>query len=60
MAQPDFKVWVQNLHAPCIMVAASPAAEQICTTKNGLGIVDLLRPFSYLSQLKGMMLLLLI
>ena len=53
MAQPDFRVWVQDLHAPCVMVAASPAAEQLCVSRNGLRIVDMLRPVSRLSQLRG-------
>lgn len=53
MAQ-DMKSWVQGLHGPVVMVASSPAADGLCTTRNGLSIVDILRPYSHLTQLKGL------
>ncbi|GAX80359.1 hypothetical protein CEUSTIGMA_g7798.t1 [Chlamydomonas eustigma] len=42
-----------DLHSPVVMIASSPAAETICTGRNGLTLADILRPYSHLNQLKA-------
>lgn len=45
--------WVQQLYRPVVLVASSPEAEAMCQSKNGLTVVDLLRPFSRVQNLSG-------
>ncbi|MEW5318844.1 MAG: hypothetical protein WDW38_010029, partial [Sanguina aurantia] len=47
----DLKLWLQELYQPVCMIVASPAAEALCQSKNGLSLVDILRPHSHVSQL---------
>ncbi len=47
------KQWIGDTFTPVVLVAATPAAEAICVSKNGLSIVDLLRPFSVITRLDG-------
>jgi hypothetical protein len=47
------RVWLQELFAPVVLVAATPAADGIITARNGLTLVDLLRPYSHVTQLSG-------
>lgn len=49
----SFRTWVEDLHTPVVLVASTPSAENICVSKNGLGIVDVLRPFSQIPRLDG-------
>lgn len=53
MAMADvIREWLQQQFKPVVQVSASPAAQLICA-KNGLELVDVLRPYSQLSQLQG-------
>ncbi|GIL54165.1 hypothetical protein Vafri_9740 [Volvox africanus] len=47
----DIRPWLYDLYAPSILVAATPAAEAVLQVKNGLSLVDLLRPYSNVYQL---------
>ncbi|GLC57223.1 hypothetical protein PLESTB_001201000 [Pleodorina starrii] len=47
----DIRPWLQDLYAPAVLVAATPAAEAVVQVKNGLSLVDLLRPYSSVYQL---------
>lgn len=49
----DLKLWIQELYQPVCMVVASPAAEALCQSKNGLSLVDIFRPHSQVPQLNG-------
>jgi hypothetical protein len=49
----EVKAWLESLYAPAIAVAASSAAETLLQTRNGLSVVDLLRPFGFVPQLNG-------
>ncbi|PNW88325.1 hypothetical protein CHLRE_01g024400v5 [Chlamydomonas reinhardtii] len=42
----DIRPWLQELYAPAVLVASTPAAEALIQSKNGLGLVDLLRPYA--------------
>ncbi|KAG1664040.1 hypothetical protein FOA52_010459 [Chlamydomonas sp. UWO 241] len=48
----ETRAWLQERHQPVLMVAADPAAEAMCMERNGLSLVDVLRPFSHLTQLQ--------
>jgi hypothetical protein len=50
----DAKAWLQDRFQPVILVSATPAVEATCQSKNGLSIVDILRPFGAMQQLNGM------
>ena len=52
-SQAQLRLWLQDLSAPVVMVAATPAAEAAIAGRNGLSLVDLLRPYSALSNLNG-------
>ncbi len=52
-SQAQLRLWLQDLSAPVVMVAATPAAEASIAGRNGLSLVDLLRPYSALSNLNG-------
>ncbi|KAG2489318.1 hypothetical protein HYH03_012150 [Edaphochlamys debaryana] len=47
----DIRPFLQDLYAPAVLVAATPAAEALVTAKNGISLVDLLRPYSSIYQL---------
>lgn len=49
----NIRPWLQDLYAPSVLVAATPAAEALLQVKNGLSFVDLLRPYSSLYKLNG-------
>jgi hypothetical protein len=49
----DMKLWIQEHFVPVVCVAASPDAEAICQ-KNGLSVVDILRPYSHVRQLNSL------
>ena len=49
----SLRAWIDARFAPAIYVASAPAAEAICVSKNGLSIVDVLRPFSQIVGLNG-------
>lgn len=49
----DLKLWIQEMYQPVCMVVASPAAEALSQSKNGLSLVDILRPHSHVPQLNG-------
>ena len=53
MSITEVRQWVSDHFLPAVMVAATPAAENICLSRNGLSIVDILRPHSNVSQLNG-------
>ncbi|KAK9805365.1 hypothetical protein WJX73_007226 [Symbiochloris irregularis] len=40
----DLRNWILERVSPAVMVVSSPAADAICREKNGLTVVDLLRP----------------
>ncbi|KAG2449122.1 hypothetical protein HYH02_005870 [Chlamydomonas schloesseri] len=42
----DIRPWLQEQYAPAVLVASTPAAEALIQSKNGLGLVDLLRPYA--------------
>lgn len=46
--------WLQEeLFSPVIAVAATPAADSILAARNGLTLVDLLRPFNEVTGING-------
>lgn len=45
--------WLRDQYQPVVLVAGTPAAEAICSSKNGLTLVDMLRPFGHVRQLDG-------
>lgn len=49
----QLRQWLQELYQPVVMVAATPAAEAILQARNGLSLVDLLRPYSNVAGLNG-------
>lgn len=49
----DFREWISDRLTPAVMVVSSPEAEDMCQEKNGLSVVDLLRPYGFLHQLSG-------
>ncbi len=49
----DFKRWVLERNSPVVLVASTPAAEAVVATRNGLGVVDLLRAFAQIGRLDG-------
>ncbi|PNH07473.1 Trafficking protein particle complex subunit 8 [Tetrabaena socialis] len=49
----DIRPWLQELYAPAVLVATTPAAEAILQVRNGLTLVDLLRPYGSLYQLNA-------
>ena len=53
MSMNEVKHWISDQFLPVVMVAASPAAENICLSRNGLNVVDILRPYSHVQQLNG-------
>jgi hypothetical protein len=49
----QLKAWLLERFQPVVLVAASPAAENICLQASGLTVVDLLRPTCTVNQLSG-------
>ena len=49
----DVRSWVESHFHAVVLVACTPAADNICSSKNGLSIVDVLRPYSHIPQLNG-------
>ena len=49
----DFRNWVLERFTPCVMVIASPEAEAMCQEKNGVTVINLLRPFGFFHHLSG-------
>ena len=49
----EFRDWILERLTPAVMVISSPEAESMCQEKNGLTVVDLLRPYGFLHQLSG-------
>lgn len=45
--------WLRDHFLPTVLVAGSPQAEALVFSKNGLQLVDLLRPFHHLQYLDG-------
>lgn len=46
--------WFQTeLFSPVVVVAATPAADSILAGRNGLTLVDLLRPFNEVTGING-------
>lgn len=50
----NLRDWVKETYNPVVVVAATGAAEAICSSKNGLSVVDLMRPFSHVPRVEGM------
>ena len=49
----EFRDRLLETYSPAVMVVSSPEAEAMVQEKNGLTIVDLLRPFGYFHHLSG-------
>jgi hypothetical protein len=49
----DLREWILERVTPVVMVVSSPEAEKLCQEKNGLTVVDLLRPYGIFHQLSG-------
>jgi hypothetical protein len=49
----DIRTLIEERFAPTVLVTATPAAEALVQTKNGLSIVDILRPYSHVRNLNG-------
>ncbi len=49
----QFRAWLQDRYLPLVAVAASPAAEAICVSRNGLSLVEVLRTQSMVTGLNG-------
>ena len=49
----EFRDRLLETYSPVVMVVSSPEAEALVQEKNGLTIVDLLRPFGYFHHLSG-------
>ena len=47
------KDYILERYTPSVLVLATPEAEKMCQEKNGLSVVDLLRPFGFLHHLSG-------
>ena len=50
----DFRNWILETFTPVVMVIPSREAESLVADRNGLTIVDLLRPYGYFHHLSGM------
>lgn len=44
---------ITERYTPSVVVLATPEAEAACRDKNGLSVVDLLRPFGFFHHLSG-------
>lgn len=53
----EFREWILERLTPAVMVISSQEAEEMCQEKNGLTVVDLLRPYGFLHQLSGELLM---
>ncbi len=53
----EFREWILERLTPAVMVISSPEAEEMCQEKNGLTVVDMLRPYGFLHQLSGELLM---
>jgi hypothetical protein len=49
----DLRAWLQDKYNPVVAVVSTPGAEAICIHRNGLNVVDVLRPFGTLQNLNG-------
>jgi len=49
----DFKNYILSRYTPSVLVLATAEADRICQEKNGLSVVDLLRPFGFFHHLSG-------
>ena len=49
----DFRNWILETFTPVVMVVASAEAEALIVERNGLTIVDMLRPYGYFHHLSG-------
>ncbi|GMH36041.1 hypothetical protein BSKO_03909 [Bryopsis sp. KO-2023] len=47
----SLRSWVRERFVPVVMVLSSDEAETICREKNGLNLVDVLRPFGHLANI---------
>ncbi|BDA40386.1 probable trafficking protein particle complex subunit 8 [Coccomyxa sp. Obi] len=47
----EFREWILERLTPAVMVISSQEAEEMCQKKNGLTVVDMLRPYGFLHQL---------
>jgi hypothetical protein len=48
-----FRDYLLERYTPSVLVLATDEAEKICQEKNGLSVVDLLRPFGFFHHLSG-------
>ncbi len=49
----EFREWILERLTPAVMVISSQEVEEMCQEKNGLTVVDMLRPYGFLHQLSG-------
>jgi hypothetical protein len=49
----DVRAWALNRYTPVVMVVCSPEADTMCQEKNGLSVVDMLRPYGVLHNING-------
>ncbi len=47
------KDYILERYTPSVLVLATAEAEAICQEKNGVSVVDLLRPFGFFHHLSG-------
>jgi len=53
MSSKKFRDYILERYTPSVLVLATAEAEKICQEKNGLSVVDLLRPFGFFHHLSG-------
>lgn len=49
----DVRSIIEERFLPTVLVTGTPAAEALVQSKNGLSIVDILRPYSHVRNLNG-------
>eukprot|EP00798_Chlamydomonas_sp_ICE-L_P000836 gene836-33567_t len=47
----ELRSWIYDTFLPVVMVSGTSAAENICLCRNGLSLVDILRPYGHVTQL---------
>ena len=51
----EFRNWIMERFTPVVMVVSSPEADRMCEERNGLTVVDLLRPYGFFHHLSGVL-----
>lgn len=49
----EVKGWLRQQYLPVVLIAATPAAEAACATRNGLSLVDVFRTQSVVTGFNG-------